>query len=160
MPRISRKDSQARRKQEESDPVLLIPLTDRCNDRKRRVIHNHTPSRIFCRLIITARPKRTHERSPVKTVFFGHPVSHSVINKLRRVTIIRCQFGLKFFDKFLIIFTFRHDKTFLSSPKVPRRKKVAKNSGALEDCVNGHAPHERCRVIPALELLDGLEPST
>ena len=98
-----RKCCETRREKEKRDASVEIKIADLRQDRKRRIIKHDTSVRVVKRLVVSAWIKRAHDTARIDTILLARPVTDGIVDKRRRVAVVRRLFGLKFCDKIVIL---------------------------------------------------------
>ena len=82
--------------------MLLIEPLDLRKNRKRRIIHDATARRVTLRTVIPARIKRAHHVPAIHAILLRNPRGHSLINIIRRITVIRSLLRLELVNELVI----------------------------------------------------------
>lgn len=95
-----------RREQKKGYVARLKKAAHLRKSRKRRIIHDDASFRIIVMLVIAARPEGPHDFPPLDIGIFPQPSKDSIVNRLWRVAIVRCLWGLEFRHKTVIILVY------------------------------------------------------
>ena len=93
----------ARREKEKRDAPVEIKIADLRQDRKRRIVKHDASIRVVKRLVVSAWIKWTDDTARIDTILLARPVTDGIVDKRRRVAVVRRLFGLKFCYKIIVL---------------------------------------------------------